>query len=87
MQKSSFFSTVFENTDSNNSQIIGRIGDYRLTKELGAGFSSKVMLAHKEGTNQQFALKIFKLEGEDDELRNNLELLRREADVMQNLNH
>ena len=38
------------------------INDYRLEKELGAGFSANVYLATDQKDNQKVALKVFKIE-------------------------
>ena len=56
-------------------------------RELGAGFSAKVMLAHKEGSKESYALKIFNLDESDDNENQNLRLLRQEVKVIASSNH
>ena len=60
-------SSGLEQGFSKQYPVKGRIGEYNITKKLGAGFSATIRLAHKDdGTS--YALKIFDLrkEGNDD---------------------
>ena len=78
---------MVELTDTHTKETIGNIGDYNLVRELGIGYSAKVMLARKQGSSQNYALKIFKLDESADINNQNLRLLRQEVKVIANSNH
>lgn len=62
----------------NNKTDIGkRIGNYRLSKELGTGATAAVYLAQKPGTEEMYALKYSSYP----------ELIQREAEVLKHLHH
>eukprot|EP01130_Rhizamoeba_saxonica_P018482 TRINITY_DN925_c1_g1_i1.p1 TRINITY_DN925_c1_g1~~TRINITY_DN925_c1_g1_i1.p1 ORF type:complete len:458 (-),score=129.19 TRINITY_DN925_c1_g1_i1:38-1411(-) len=56
---------------------------YTLSNELGRGGFSIVRKGIKNGTNEEFAIKIIEMNTNEDEI----ELLRREIDIMQRLEH
>ena len=60
----------------------GSIDQYKLTRTLGAGFSSKVKLAI-DSDGKQYALKIFNL----NKTENALELMRQEVAVLKDLSN
>lgn len=62
------------NSDKNMEK---RIGEYRLTGELGAGATARVYLVKKQGTEEFYALKY----------STSPELIHREAEILKSLNH